>query len=114
MSPLGAIRNSAGRAMFHALSPKRCQTRIADDARASSTRMLKGSPVFDVAPARPRKMRDDGDDLNAARRVLGECCASSPNRRPQFGHQVPRWKASMHRPFIEEPLQRSQFSLLCR
>jgi hypothetical protein len=46
--------------------------------------------VLDVAADLLGPLRDDGNDLDAARSVLRGVFTSSPNRLRQSGHHVPR------------------------
>ena len=86
------MTNNAGRAMFQASSPMpvphavplRHLARLVDED-------IEGQPVvLHVAAHDRRLLRDDRDDRDAAREYSADRSASSPNRRRQFGHQVPR------------------------
>jgi len=57
-------------------------------------------------------LRDDGDDLNAARRVFERVLCQFTEPASAVWSPGAAVEGEQHRPFIEETLQRSQFSLL--
>ena len=100
------VADRAGRDRSGTAPAARCSTRPArsrchtpyalSTSRDSSIRILNGSPgLLDVARTGSDDCAHDGDDLRRrVRGIGGGVRASSPNRRRQFGHQVPRWNAS--------------------
>ena len=99
----GSIRNSAGRAMFQASRPRRCQTPYSFHhlARFVHQDVEGQARVFDVAAHHDRRLSDDGDDLHAACAVFARPFCQFTEPALAVGSPRAAMEREQHRTFLQ-------------